>query len=268
MAVGLAVSAVGATGASTADNAAFTPTDLDVRVYLRMNDWTPGGFGAFFVTHYAAPSNIGWAAGVSNAGNPSVQWTANGSTTLGNTGASTTGFTDGTWHWLRCVLDTNNGASGRTGIYYTLVDGVWSQIGTQTTAGTTSFFNSTDRLRVSATLPFGGKVGRVILLDGINGTEVANPNFMIQRVGVTSFTDDAGNVWTIDDGTIADDTANDSNSEALQALAQANFGLDLNGALREASGLDLDKNGIAQTLWGCEFAAAHDQAYALLGGEF
>lgn len=58
----------------------------------------------------------------------------------------------------------------------------------------------------------------------------------------------------------------EGNSEVLQALAQANHGLDLNGALRVASGLDLDANGVAHALWGKEFHDSYDEAFTLLGG--
>ncbi len=58
----------------------------------------------------------------------------------------------------------------------------------------------------------------------------------------------------------------EGNSEVLQALAQANHGLDLNGALRAASGLDLDGNGVAHALWGKELHDSYDEAFTLLGG--
>lgn len=55
-------------------------------------------------------------------------------------------------------------------------------------------------------------------------------------------------------------------SDSLQRLAQLNFGLDLNGALREVSGLDLDANGVAQSLYGSDVNGAHEELVTLLGG--
>jgi len=57
------------------------------------------------------------------------------------------------------------------------------------------------------------------------------------------------------------------NTEHLQRLAKKNFGKDLQGALREASGLNLDINGIAQVLANKDCAGAFDVLRALLGGE-
>jgi len=48
----------------------------------------------------------------------------------------------------------------------------------------------------------------------------------------------------------------DVNEEVLQAAAQETYGLDLPGALRRATGLNLDKNGICLRLWGKEFNEA------------
>lgn len=56
----------------------------------------------------------------------------------------------------------------------------------------------------------------------------------------------------------------DANTEVLQAAAQATFGLDLNGALRAATGLRLDANGICKRLWGKEFNEAFDEMLALV----
>jgi hypothetical protein len=56
----------------------------------------------------------------------------------------------------------------------------------------------------------------------------------------------------------------DANSEVLQAAAQATYGLDLNGALRAATGLRLDANGICRKLWGKEFNEAFDEMLAMV----
>lgn len=58
----------------------------------------------------------------------------------------------------------------------------------------------------------------------------------------------------------------DTNLEVLQLLARRNFGLDLNGAAKVASGLNLDLNGISQTLYGRDVNGAFAQLRSLLGG--
>jgi hypothetical protein len=56
----------------------------------------------------------------------------------------------------------------------------------------------------------------------------------------------------------------DANTEILQATAQANFGRDLNGALRIASGLKRDANGQARALTGKDLNASFTELLDLL----
>lgn len=58
--------------------------------------------------------------------------------------------------------------------------------------------------------------------------------------------------------------ARDANRETLNGLAQANFGKDLNGAVREATALDLDLNGACIAQFGKEFNQCHDDLVTLL----
>jgi hypothetical protein len=88
------------------------------------------------------------------------------------------------------------------------MDGPWTLIGTViTTSGTTSIFSSTARLEIGAGDNggviftgggrFTGDVLKAEVRNGIDGTAVANPDFTAQTPGTTSFTDDAGRVWTV-----------------------------------------------------------------------
>lgn len=52
------------------------------------------------------------------------------------------------------------------------------------------------------------------------------------------------------------------NDGVLNRAAQATYGLDRNGALRKATGLNLDINGICRTLWGKEKGQCHDEMLA------
>lgn len=54
------------------------------------------------------------------------------------------------------------------------------------------------------------------------------------------------------------------NREVLQASAQATYGLDLPGAVRAASGLDLDLNGVCHALFGKEAGACFEELVDLL----
>jgi len=58
----------------------------------------------------------------------------------------------------------------------------------------------------------------------------------------------------------------DTNIEVLQALGQRNFNLDLNGAIKVASGINKDLNGVSQQLYGVDWNGAFEQLRTLLGG--
>ena len=186
--------------ASTPDHASLAVTDLDVRVRMSMDDWTPGGFGQFVVGQWPnSAGNNGWILSISATGEPVLAWTANGTTQLTRTCSAPTGFADGSMHWLRVTLDVDNGAAGHTVVWYTSEDAVtWTQLGaTSTTAGTTSIFNSTAALTLGDVLPLNGFVKQLEVRNGIGGTVVANPDFMAQRPGTTSFKDRTGKTWTV-----------------------------------------------------------------------
>lgn len=186
--------------ASTPDTASYNVTDVDLRVKFNMNDWTPGGFGVFIAGQYPnVGGNNGWVAGMSATGFPNVTYTTDGTTAATRTSTAATGFSDGTANWLRWVFDSNNGAAGHTVTFYTSEDdGVsWTTLSTVTTAGTVTLFNSTASFDVGNILSWAGRVYRVQLLDGIDGSTVIDVDFTKQAIGNTSFSDDDGRVWTL-----------------------------------------------------------------------
>jgi len=189
---------VGAT-VTTPDQPTFAVGDLDVRMHVAMADWSPGGFGVFLVSQWPnVGGNNGWGFGVTAAGNLQLFWTANGTTQLTRTSTVTTGFVDGTYHWVRATLDVNNGAAGHDVRFYTGDGTTWTQLGTTvTTAGTTSIFNSTAALVVSDVLPFAGQVRYAEVRNGIDGLVVATPDFTTHTAGTSSFIDGRANTWTV-----------------------------------------------------------------------
>lgn len=199
---GVALGLPGGVGdtASTPDHSSFAVVDLDVRMRLSMDDWTPGGFGSFLVGQWPnSPGNNGWLFGMSPTGFLQLNWTTDGSTTITRTASSATGFTDGSTHWIRATLDVNNDAAGHDVTFRVSDDGAtWTQIGsTITTAGVTSIFNSTDDLTVAKVLPFAGQVRRVQVRGAIDGHRVTDSDFSAQDPGTTSFADSIGRTWTV-----------------------------------------------------------------------
>lgn len=107
---------------------------------------------------------------------------------------------------VRATLDVSNGGNKVATFYVSdSLAGSWTQLGdTVTTAGTTSIYNGTGTLHVldnpndsGGGSTIRGRVYGAAVLDGIGGTEVANPDFTIQDEADTSFADAAGNTWTV-----------------------------------------------------------------------
>ncbi len=182
--------------------------DLDVRVHLALDDWTPAGLGQFVMSQWDSPTNEGWYFAVLASGVLEFGFTTNGSTDLVTDSTAATGFANNSDHWIRVILDVNNGAGGRTVYFYTSDDGVtWTQLGASvTTAGTVVRFNSTAPLTIGALtdpgLELAARVRYAEVRNGADATVVANPDFMSVGPGVTSFRDGVGNTWTVN-GTAA-----------------------------------------------------------------
>lgn len=168
--------------------------DIDVRVDLRLTDWTVSGrFASKWTT---AGNQRSWAFDSTTDGKPVLYWSTNGTLEFSATATVALPQTTGR-QTVRATLDVDNGAAGRTVTFYTgtSVDGPWTQLGEPVVqAGVTSIFDSTAVLIGPSTVG-AAEVYALKLLQGIGGTERANPNYTLQAEGATSVTDAAGNTW-------------------------------------------------------------------------
>ena len=195
---------------STPDAAGFAVTDVDARLFMSMDDWTPAGNKNPVGQWNGTGNQRGWQIDIDTSGRFSIIWSTDGTynpgvTYLAQQVSTANTFTNGVGMGLRCVFDVDNGAGGRAfSVYYRSDDDIesatgWTQLGsTNTTAGTTTIHNSTATLDIGACNNGGlvqGSIHRALLLDGIDGTIVASPDFTApmgprQR-------DAQGNIWTI-----------------------------------------------------------------------
>lgn len=195
--------------AGTTDPASPTG-DLDIRVHVVGNDWTPGNvFGNTLVSQWGGSGNRAWLFAVNTSGQPVLTFTQDGSTQLSRTSTAATGFTDGTAHWIRAVLDVDNGASGHDVTFYTSSDGsTWTQLGsTVTNSGTVSVFDSTADVTVGditgGGIPFPGAYRHIEIR--YDDTLEADPDWTESYPDATSVDDDTGNTWTASGGAVEDD---------------------------------------------------------------
>jgi hypothetical protein len=193
--------------ASTPDAAALDITgDIDIRVKVALDDWTPSGQVALVSKWQSTATSRSFALIVNTSGTLAFQRSVDSVATLLATSSVATGITDGATKWVRATCLVNNGSGSSDVNFYTSDDGItWTQLGTtQTTAGTTATYSGTAVLEVgSITNGAGsnsrGKFFRAQVLNGINGTVAFDANFenSITSLLQTSFTESSTNGATV-----------------------------------------------------------------------
>lgn len=196
---------VASNNCTTPDAAALDITgDLDIRVKVAMDDWTPSA-NQYLVAKLQTQRSYGLQLNTDGR-LVFVRSTDGSATTAVFSGIVAVPFTDGATGWVRVTFDVDNGAGGNDTIFYTSTDGTtWTQLGaTQTNAGTTATFNSNASLEIGSGFagvsgPARGKFFRAQVLNGINGTVAFDANFetSITSLLQTSFTESSANTATV-----------------------------------------------------------------------
>jgi lysophospholipase L1-like esterase len=153
--------------------------DLDVRLKLSMDDWTPLTEQAL-VGKYGAAGARSWKLSVVPSGALTFVYSTDGTNVSVATSSVAPSVSNGAILWVRAVLDVDNGASGRDVKFYTSTDGVtYTQLGsTVTVAGAiTAVFDAPAKpqlgTRSSGTDTMAGNIYQVEIRKGIDGPTVA-----------------------------------------------------------------------------------------------
>lgn len=195
----------GASGdyASTPDAAALDIVgDIDLRVRVALNDWTPAAESTLIAKYTATGNQRSYALAVTTTGALIFRWSEDGTAEKTETSSANLGsLAAGATTWVRATLDVDNGASDAAVNFYTSDDGTtWTQLGaTQLNGATTSIFASTAVLELGGqTLGtvnrLAGKIFRAQVLSGIAGSSVAAP---IASAASNSVTDATPRTWTV-----------------------------------------------------------------------
>lgn len=190
---------------TTPDAAALDITgDIDIRFEFDPDTWNDAIEYELIGKWNTTGNQRSWYITGGATGTFTLHWSSTGSNDL--SAASTVNGMDSPnlRQAFRITLDVNNGSGGYTVTFYRAdtIDSDWVQYDQIiTTSGTTSIFASTAQVEVGdlasiAGSVFSGKFYEIIVMDGIGGTEVANPDFTAQTVGLSSFADAAGRTWT------------------------------------------------------------------------
>lgn len=195
--------------ATAPDNARIDITgDIDLRYDAWMGSWQPYAQLDLIGKYTTTANQRSYSLTLESRGFLQLRWSTDGTlanTIIVNSTAVVPGPITGR-RAVRATLQVNNGAGGYTVTFYTAstISSSWTQLGDQivTTGGVTSIFNGTSSLFIgdipsALGLPPTARVYAAQVLNGIGGTAGANPDFTAQTDGATSFTDAAGNTWTL-----------------------------------------------------------------------
>ena len=181
--------------------------DMDVRVQVAMDDWTPSSDTALMAKWAGGGS---WILRLQTNGTLVLLWRESGGTTLTKASTASVSATDGTVKWVRATLDVDNGASGNDVKFFTSDNGTaWTQLGTTvTTAGVTNIAVSTFAIQVGIYdngfgQPAAAKFYRAQIYSDITGTtKVLDVDTSVITAGsATSFTAVTGQTVTINRST-------------------------------------------------------------------
>lgn len=191
----------------TADHASLDITgDIDIRVDARLDKWRYAATDAPYALMWKTigSGNISWELTLWSDRIYFI-WTEDGTDEIFSVSSVPPPALGGDRLAVRVTLDVDNGSGGHTVTFYTsdTIDGSWTQLGDPFVgSGTTSIYASTAYLSVGNISTLSGRTRydqffAAELRDGIDGTEVANPDFTAQTAGDTSFDDAAGRTWTV-----------------------------------------------------------------------
>lgn len=177
--------------------------DIDLRIKIALNDWTPAAASAV-LSKANVSTSTNYRLDVDPAGTLTFRWSAGG-VAASKTSTAALGLADGSTKWLRVTHDVNNGAAGNDVKFWTSDDGAsWTQLGaTVTTAGVVSRDTNAFALSVGSgkfdgtASPAAGKVFYAEVLSGIAGTVVARMDATEAADGAGSWTSSTGEVWTV-----------------------------------------------------------------------
>jgi hypothetical protein len=162
---------------SVPDESALDITgDIDLRVKVALDDWTPSAQQALLSKWNTTGNQRSYLLRVETDGTLTYTWSNNGTASTTVTTTTTVVAADGAVKWVRATHDVDNGASGNDVKFYTSDDGVsWGQLGTtRTTAGVTTIYASTSVVEVGSINagtgnPAAGKFYRATVKNSIDG---------------------------------------------------------------------------------------------------
>ncbi len=173
--------------------------DLDIRIDLSLNDWSPTLLQAVYSKYTAAGNQLCYYVGINSLSQILFETSQDGATRISAASPTILNINDGDRIWIRVAFDTNDGLGNNIVYFYTSTDGIlWTLIGSTTRVGTYALFNSTAPIIIggyNGVGAFTGKIYQALLFDGIDGTLISNFAPAVANVGNTNFVGVTGETW-------------------------------------------------------------------------
>lgn len=189
---------------TTPDAAALDITgDIDIRIELTLENWDGGSDSMELAAKFdVTGNNRSWLVYLTGNDQIAYRWSADGTATT-EVQSDAIYLPNHVRRAIRITHDVNDGSGNNVVTFYTAdsIDGPWTQVSVETTAGTTSIFSSNAEVEIGDiadllgdNLP--GRIHKVKIYNGIAGTLVANPDFTVVTAGASSFVDSTNLTWT------------------------------------------------------------------------
>lgn len=205
---GLVVDGVVGNFARTPDHASLDITgDIDLRVVATTGQWQDAVAGnKYLIAKWDAAGNQrSYAFRISTAGFLQLAYSTNGTAITSRSATAQLPISSGRLA-VRVTFDVNDGGGNNVVRFYysESIDGPWTQLGSNVTNAGTITMHSGSAVLEAGTADTGGFVGFIgtiqaaQVLNGIDGTIVADADFERQKAGVVLFNDSTGKPWTVD----------------------------------------------------------------------
>lgn len=156
----------------------LTSPDLDARIKVSLDDWTPGAQRTIF-GRYTSAGYRSWKLMISSSNQLNYNWSDDGTNNVTKGySVNTNQFTDGQAYWLRVTHDVDDGAGNNVVKLYKSDDGItWTELQTITTEGVTTIFDAQTAYNIGGYSYDGekitGKIYDVEIRDGIDGDVIS-----------------------------------------------------------------------------------------------
>lgn len=182
---------------STPDSAAASITgDIDFRINFSIMDSTSIIQG--LIHKWAAVGNLSYSMEIDTTGTPRVFISVDGTATILYAATVDPPFADGTRYHLRFTRVSSTGL----GKFYTSINGTtWTQLGDDISTTSGAIFDSNSAVHVGIhgngiANPLTGRVYRVQIFNGIDGTLAVDFDPSKATVNTATFVTDTGETWT------------------------------------------------------------------------